>query len=169
MQVARATEVERAATGGPAPVLKVDSVPRVRRDSLAGLLTYAEQRALEMWEHCVTTIENDPMKLEREVDWVIKHNLIEAYRRSITDLDWMTEETKQRAFEKLATFRPKIGYPNKWRDYSRVEIKPEPAGENPDGSRLTDVLPVPGLVVVGAEAEALGVGDEPAVGGRLHL
>ena len=40
-QVARATEVERAATGGPAPVLKVDSVPRIRRDSLAGSLAAA--------------------------------------------------------------------------------------------------------------------------------
>ncbi len=39
-----------------------------------------EQRALEMWEHCVTTIENDPLKLDREIDWVIKYKLIEAYR-----------------------------------------------------------------------------------------
>ena len=49
-------------------------------------------------------------------------NLLEAYRRSITDLDWMTEETKQRAFEKLDTFRPKIGYPVKFRDYSALEV-----------------------------------------------
>ncbi len=49
-------------------------------------------------------------------------NLLEAYRRSITDLDWMTEETKQRAFEKLDTFVPKIGYPKKFRDYSALEI-----------------------------------------------
>ena len=34
-----------------------------------------EQRALEMWEHCISTIENDPMKLDREVDWVIKYKL----------------------------------------------------------------------------------------------
>ncbi|MEY4373655.1 MAG: Pup--protein ligase, partial [Actinomycetota bacterium] len=39
-----------------------------------------EQRALEMWEHCVSTIENDPLKLDREVDWVIKYKLLEAYR-----------------------------------------------------------------------------------------
>jgi proteasome accessory factor A len=39
-----------------------------------------EQRALDMWEHCVSTIEDEPLKLEREVDWVIKHQLIEAYR-----------------------------------------------------------------------------------------
>ena len=39
-----------------------------------------EQKALEMWEHCVSTIENDPLKLDREVDWVIKYRLLEAFR-----------------------------------------------------------------------------------------
>ena len=49
-------------------------------------------------------------------------NLIEAYRRSITDLDWMTEETKESALGKLAKFRPHIGYPKKWRDYSSLVV-----------------------------------------------
>ena len=49
-------------------------------------------------------------------------NLIEAYRRSIGGLDWMTEKTKKRAFEKLDTFYPKIGYPPKFRDYSALTI-----------------------------------------------
>ena len=40
----------------------------------------AAARALEMWEHCLTTIESDPLKLDRECDWVIKYKLIEAYR-----------------------------------------------------------------------------------------
>ena len=52
-------------------------------------------------------------------------NLLEAYRRSIADLDWMTDETKQRAFEKLGTFRPKIGYPEKFRDYSALTVAPD--------------------------------------------
>ncbi|MFC6285401.1 M13 family metallopeptidase [Nocardioides sp. GCM10027113] len=52
-------------------------------------------------------------------------NLLEAYRQSIAALDWMTEETKQRAYEKLATFRPKIGYPEKFRDYSALRVSPE--------------------------------------------
>ena len=52
-------------------------------------------------------------------------NLLEAYRRSITDLEWMTEETKLRAFEKLGTFRPKIGYPEKFRDYSALTVHPD--------------------------------------------
>ena len=39
-----------------------------------------EEKALAMWEHCLTQLENDPMKLDRECDWVIKHKLMEAYR-----------------------------------------------------------------------------------------
>jgi putative endopeptidase len=49
-------------------------------------------------------------------------NLIEAYRVSISELPWMSEATKAKAFEKLAKFTPKIGYPDKWRDYSSLEI-----------------------------------------------
>ncbi|GAB3198101.1 M13 family metallopeptidase [Nocardioides hungaricus] len=49
-------------------------------------------------------------------------NLLAAYRVSIEALDWMTEETKQRAYEKLDTFRPKIGYPEKFRDYSALRV-----------------------------------------------
>jgi proteasome accessory factor A len=60
----------------------------IQREYLDRALRYAdtrgfpplEQRALEMWEHCVTTLENDPLKLDREVDWVIKYRLIEAFR-----------------------------------------------------------------------------------------
>jgi len=50
-------------------------------------------------------------------------NLREAYRTSIDGLEWMSPETKKQAQEKLAKFRPKVGYPSKWRDYSRLEIK----------------------------------------------
>jgi putative endopeptidase len=52
-------------------------------------------------------------------------NLLAAYRVSIEALDWMTEETKERAYEKLATFRPKIGYPEKFRDYSALKVVPD--------------------------------------------
>ncbi|GAA2017524.1 MULTISPECIES: M13 family metallopeptidase [Nocardioides] len=52
-------------------------------------------------------------------------NLLAAYRESIAALDWMTEETKERAYEKLATFRPKIGYPDRFRDYSRLQVTPD--------------------------------------------
>jgi putative endopeptidase len=50
-------------------------------------------------------------------------NLLEAYAADIRALDWMTAETKARALEKLAKFTPKIGYPDKWRDYSGLEIR----------------------------------------------
>ncbi|WP_353828757.1 M13 family metallopeptidase [Agromyces sp. SYSU T0242] len=49
-------------------------------------------------------------------------NLEEAYRESIAELDWMGEETRERALEKLRKFTPKIGYPVKWRDYSTLEV-----------------------------------------------
>ncbi len=49
-------------------------------------------------------------------------NLIEAYRESISGLAWMGEETKREALKKLDSFRAKIGYPEKWIDYSAVEI-----------------------------------------------
>ncbi|WP_314426383.1 M13-type metalloendopeptidase [uncultured Microbacterium sp.] len=49
-------------------------------------------------------------------------NLIEAYRQSITELEWMTAETRERALAKLDSFTPKIGHPAVWRDYSSLEI-----------------------------------------------
>jgi endothelin-converting enzyme/putative endopeptidase len=52
-------------------------------------------------------------------------NLLTAYRVSIEQLDWMTSETKRRAFEKLETFRPKIGYPDSFRDYSNLVVSPD--------------------------------------------
>jgi putative endopeptidase len=50
------------------------------------------------------------------------HNLLEAYRISITNLDWMTPQTRERALAKLDKFTAKIGYPVKWRDYSALVI-----------------------------------------------
>ncbi len=49
-------------------------------------------------------------------------NLIQAYRVDIKALTWMSDETKQKAFTKLDKFTPKIGYPDKWRDYSKLVI-----------------------------------------------
>jgi putative endopeptidase len=51
-------------------------------------------------------------------------NLVEAYRWSISNLDWMSEATKAKALAKLAKFTPKIGYPDKWRDYSDLAMDP---------------------------------------------
>jgi putative endopeptidase len=50
------------------------------------------------------------------------HALENALRRDITDLPWMTEATKKQALLKLAAIRNKIGYPDKWRDYSKLKV-----------------------------------------------
>ena len=55
---------------------------------------------------------------------VLVENLVEAYRSSISSLDWMTETTRARALEKLEKFTPKVGYPIKWRDYSNLRVDP---------------------------------------------
>jgi putative endopeptidase len=52
-------------------------------------------------------------------------NLVEAYRQSITGLEWMGEKTRAKALDKLAKFTPKIGFPVKWRDYSSLEVGDE--------------------------------------------
>ncbi len=49
-------------------------------------------------------------------------NLVKAYRLSISALEWMGADTKVKALEKLEKFTPKVGYPDKWRDYSTLEI-----------------------------------------------
>ena len=53
--------------------------------------------------------------------------LIRAYRQRISNLEWMTQETRGRALEKLEQFKAKIGYPDKWRDYSGLEFSPNGA------------------------------------------
>ena len=58
-------------------------------------------------------------------------NLQRALGMRIENLDWMSDETKKRALEKLNTFHAKIGYPDKWRDYSNLDISADaPLWEN---------------------------------------
>jgi len=88
------------------------------------------------WKRAVSTVEGGlgevigkvfverhfpPAAKERMVGLVA--HLIEAYRESITALDWMGEDTKTRALAKLEKFTPKIGYPDAWRDYSTLRIE----------------------------------------------
>jgi putative endopeptidase len=49
-------------------------------------------------------------------------NLLKAYESSIKELDWMSPETKKQALTKITKFTPKIGYPDKWRDYGALKI-----------------------------------------------
>lgn len=53
---------------------------------------------------------------------VLVQNLIRAYGPAIDSLEWMSADTKKAAREKLAKFTYKIGYPNRWRDYTRLEV-----------------------------------------------
>jgi putative endopeptidase len=62
-----------------------------------------------------------PPDAKRRMDELVK-NVMAAYRERIEKLDWMGPETKKQALAKLATVMPKIGYPDKWRDYSTLEI-----------------------------------------------
>ena len=50
-------------------------------------------------------------------------NIIEAYKGRINKLDWMSADTKVKAIEKLDNFTVKIGYPDKWKDYSKMDVK----------------------------------------------
>ena len=61
-----------------------------------------------------------PEAKERMLELV--NNLLKAYELSINELDWMSEETKKEALDKLSKFTPKIGYPDKWKDYSALTI-----------------------------------------------
>lgn len=54
---------------------------------------------------------------------ILVNNLKDAYRERIEQLDWMSEETRDKALVKLSKFRAKIGYPDKWKDYSGLVIK----------------------------------------------
>jgi putative endopeptidase len=57
-------------------------------------------------------------------------NMRRAYGERIDALDWMSAETKIAAREKLRTFRPKIGYPDRWKDYAALDVRPGDAYGN---------------------------------------
>jgi putative endopeptidase len=98
------------------------------------LLGTEEQRA--PWRRAVTTVNAllgevvgkvyvkkhfPPEAKERMVELV--DNLIRAYDQSIRELEWMSDETRTQALDKLSRFRANIGYPDVWRDYSAIEIE----------------------------------------------
>ncbi|NMF32440.1 peptidase M13 [Corynebacterium ammoniagenes] len=62
-----------------------------------------------------------PKSSKAEMDELVEY-LVRAYRERISDLAWMTPETRERALEKLGKFKAKIGYPDTWRDYSGLEF-----------------------------------------------
>jgi predicted metalloendopeptidase len=88
------------------------------------------------WKRGVDTVENaigdlvGKIYVERHFSYAAKQrmdqligNLIEAYSEGIDDLEWMSGTTKQKAHAKLALFTAKIGYPEKWRDWSSLQVR----------------------------------------------
>lgn len=65
-----------------------------------------------------------PSSYKEQMEQLVE-DLLSAYHESISDLEWMTDETRAKALEKLSTFVTKIAYPDKWKDYSALEINPE--------------------------------------------
>lgn len=115
------------------PYLSSDFV-NVRFDFYGRKLTGAPELKAR-WKRAVAAVEGSlgeaigeiyvakhfPQAAKERMDVLVDY-LIKAYRESISNLDWMTEETKKKALVKLEKFTPKIGYPVKWRDYSSLEI-----------------------------------------------
>ncbi len=64
--------------------------------------------------------ESEKARVEKMVS-----NIQQAFGKHIDALDWMSDETKIKAHEKLAAFTVKIGYPNKWKDYSTLNVDPK--------------------------------------------
>jgi proteasome accessory factor A len=73
----------RLANGREASALQIQSeyLDRALRYAERRDLSAEEAQALAMWEHCLTALEHDPSRLDRQVDWLIKQRLIEAYRQ----------------------------------------------------------------------------------------
>lgn len=63
-----------------------------------------------------------PPEAKAKAETMIAH-VISAFQNRIQQLDWMTEETKAKAIEKLDKFTVKIAYPDEWEDYSELEVK----------------------------------------------
>ena len=111
-----------------------DAVVAADFDFYGRLLTGTEQ-IRDRWKRAVSLVEglmgdavgklyverHFPPDAKARMDALVE-NLIEAYRISINDLDWMTPQTRERALTKLDKFTAKIGYPDKWRDYSTLVI-----------------------------------------------
>jgi len=72
----------RLANGREASALEIQSeyLTRALRYAESHDMQPQEKQALQMWEHVMTGLENDPLSLGREIDWVTKYNLVEAYR-----------------------------------------------------------------------------------------
>ncbi|WP_322857825.1 M13 family metallopeptidase [Mycobacterium shigaense] len=111
-----------------------DDIVAADFDFYGRLLTGAEQ-IRDRWKRGVSLVESlmgdavgklyvqrhFPPGAKARIDTLVD-NVREAYRLSISELDWMTPQTRERALTKLSKFTAKVGYPVKWRDYSALVI-----------------------------------------------
>ena len=103
--------------------------------SFYGRTLSGTEQIRERWKRAVSLVEavmgdavgrlyvqhHFPPQAKARMDTLVA-NLREAYRISISDLEWMTPATRQRALAKLDKFTAKIGYPERWRDYSTLVV-----------------------------------------------
>jgi predicted metalloendopeptidase len=78
-----------------------------------------------------------PAEKKARMEALVK-NLLAAYKQSIDTLDWMSPATKKEAQAKLAKFTPKIAYPNKWKDYSKLVVSRDDLVGNVMRSRVVE-------------------------------
>lgn len=65
--------------------------------------------------------ENFPAEAKAACEEMVQY-LVKSFNMHITDLNWMSADTKTKALEKLSKFKVKIGYPDKWKDYSKLDV-----------------------------------------------
>jgi endothelin-converting enzyme/putative endopeptidase len=104
------------------------------------------------WKRCVESTDEQlgealgriyvekyfPPEAKARMQELVK-NLRLAMKETIEELDWMSAPTKQKALEKLSTFNPKLGYPDKWKDYSSVPVKRDAFWESTVAARAFNV------------------------------
>ena len=78
-----------------------------------------------------------PPEAKEKAQAIVK-NIVASMKERIENLDWMSNETKKQALTKLAGFGVKIGYPDKWRDYSELEVTPDSFVQNIINSNAFD-------------------------------
>ena len=100
-----------------------------------GKTLYGTEKQEDDWKRAVNSVNGSLGEMVGKV-YVAKHfspeakermvgmvkNLLKAYAESIKKLDWMSEATKKQALQKVDKFMIKIGYPDKWRDYSTLKV-----------------------------------------------
>src|SRR6266849_241360 len=120
------------------------SAPFVEEDfAFNGKYLSGTKEMKSRWKRCVESTDNllgealgkkyvekyFPPEAKARMQEMVR-NLLAAMRDDILSRPWMSDDTKEKAMAKIATFNPKIGYPDKWKDYSHVDIRRDAYFEN---------------------------------------